>query len=624
MVMKSRKAKGQDKNLDVINKILIHLPLSYLFSKPELRQYSYERAFGSFTKLCRIKIRATYKDVWRTWKSYKPVVQKETVVVEESLEMKPQFTSEKKFGIMVIAALFTEIVKKLLKRKLLHWAKCYSSKYNPKAAGLAICAATEIQQWYRKIKRTRNKQFRLWANAVQVCLHRRKSMKYTIRFELLRRQAAEKLKNGVAYRRRYFFAVRVIQRHYRWLLLYRKTKYRLIRVINARKIQRFHRMFSFRTPFEKSIIMLVIRCGGHSVVFNKLPKSYIEQYGKLRGIDQIVSVMQKAWMKACGKLALFERFAQRKKELAYLQMLNDNATIIQNSYRAHLWDRLMLAAIHNNRARRIQRAFRSSFYRYWVTKRLILRRERFARRIQKIMRHRFKWLIALDRRFKKRKQRLLDIALKRLLSSECIQRGYRCYVARVVVNHARELARFERIRKNAGLITQNASLIQRNWRQLKSNRFPRHVYLLMIRLELERQRKLFKSAFSIQKIARPYIKRQVDRRFTLHTQCVVVIFRLVKAYLLKLVIFDRVEATRARRLAASIIIKKNLRNLLWWRGLICRFAVRKMEFDYVRLLHVCANIIQKGLMHKVDQFYMPLRVAGRYLLLLILSFVCIS
>ena len=121
------------KNFDAIQKMLVHLPLSYLYSKPELRLYSYERAFGSFMKLCRLSIRSTYKDVWRKWKCFKHEVNNESIVIEEITELRPQFTSEKKFGIMVIAALFTEMGKKLLKRKLDHWAKCYSSKYNPKA-----------------------------------------------------------------------------------------------------------------------------------------------------------------------------------------------------------------------------------------------------------------------------------------------------------------------------------------------------------------------------------------------------------------------------------------------------------------------------------------------------------
>ena len=56
-----------------------------------------------------------------------------------------------------------------------------------------------------------------------------------------------------------------------------------------------------------------------------------------------------------GKMELYMRFAARKANMLHEQMLNDNATIIQNSYRAHLWDKLVLAAVLNNRARRIQR-----------------------------------------------------------------------------------------------------------------------------------------------------------------------------------------------------------------------------------------------------------------------------
>ena len=229
-------------------------------------EYALERVLQRLLKLHRIKVRNTVKDVFLQWNRYISTRPPTAAVVnhdnDHDFTFRHNLSSEKKFGIMVLASCFTDNAKKLLKRKFDQWSHLYCSKFNPHAAHVLNLAAADIQNWYIKIKRTKNKEYQLWTNAVQVCMHRRSAIKYIVRFEYARRQALQKLRVGIACRRRYFFACRVIQRHYRWLLLYRRTKYRLIRVVYARKLQRWRRMLSYRTAFDKSMIKMVIRLGG--------------------------------------------------------------------------------------------------------------------------------------------------------------------------------------------------------------------------------------------------------------------------------------------------------------------------------------------------------------------------
>lgn len=599
------------KNFEVVQKMLVHLPLQYLYSKLELRRYALERAANRFVKLHRVKVKNTLRAVFHRWKQIER--RREDSEIEHSFEhVAPHVSFEKKFGIMVLAAAFTDLGKKLLRKKFHHWMRLYCSKYNTKAGLTHAVAATEIQRWFRHLKIVQSGNFRKWTDAVHVCMHRRKSIKYVIKFELVRRLALAKLKTGVSMKRRTFYAARAIQRQYRWLLLFRKVKYRLIRVINVRKLQRWRRMCTFRSPFDKLVMRLVIRCGGYSCVYDKVPQKYLDEFSHLKAIDELVSSMQKVWFKSCGKLALFEKFAQRKKEMAFQQMLNDNATIIQHSYRAHLWDMLMLAATQNNRARRIQRGFRAHVYRVWVWERVMLRRDRFARVIQKIMKQKFKYNVKLARRFAKRKEKMELHERMRMVSVEVIQRSWRCVLAIRLVKKLREIARFEKIRKNVNYLHDCASKIQLNWRRNKPPyRFPRHIRLLMTRLELYRQKALWKKAHAIQKLVRVYIAKQIAMRQDRILNAVAVIYRLAKAYILKVILFYRVAATRLKRLKATEKLRRNLRILLWLKALRPKFALRKVETDYIRLQNICATIIQVGLRTKVAEHLLPVRVAGR-------------
>ena len=196
------------------------------------------------------------------------------------------------------------------------------------------------------------------------------------------------------------------------------------------------------------------------------------------------------------------RFAARKADMLHQQMLNENAAIIQNSYRAHLWDKLLLAATLNNRARRIQRGFRAYQYRFWASVFVARRRIRKCSIIQKFIRHSM-WKILLVKRFKMRKVLLIFERGKMQLGAARIQRCYRIHVE--WVKYVKEQLRlyYASLRANKGLAISACSVIQRNWRKfLDINKFPHHVLMLCRRLHAEARRKLRNAARKIQMVIR--------------------------------------------------------------------------------------------------------------------------
>ena len=130
-----------------------------------------------------------------------------------------------------------------------------------------------------------------------------------------------------------------------------------------------------------------------------------------------------------GNFAAFMVAAARRAKEEYLQMLNDNATIIQQNFRGHLWNLLNLAAVQHNRSRRISFAFRHYQYRVWVSKKVARRVHRPARRIQKFCRMQM-WKALLTERFKLRKVTKVWFNLRRTLAANSIQREYRAHLER--------------------------------------------------------------------------------------------------------------------------------------------------------------------------------------------------
>ena len=202
-------------------------------------------------------------------------------------------------------------------------------------------------------------------------------------------------------RRRWYFAARSTGRTYRWFLLYRKTRWRLTRQHFARQLQRWRRMILMRHPNDLVMIRYILTLGGYSVVRAKVADRHMER-GFLHSLNSCVSMIQRAYYQSKGRMEVYMKAAAERARAAYEAMLNENAVIIQNSYQAHLWDQVILAAIINNRARRLSRGFRAYQWRKPLFYQRIRLEHRTAVIIQRFCRFRM-WRAFLLYRFKARK-----------------------------------------------------------------------------------------------------------------------------------------------------------------------------------------------------------------------------
>lgn len=571
------------------------LPLTYLYSKPGLRQYAYEKACRPIIKLALLRAYEEMKHAFQKWKLPPPVVK----------------MNEIQIGFMVIGERLIHLLHTVLSKKFKIWALLHASRYAAIKYQRYAYFVIQIQRWYRHMTIIKKEPWKMLEHAIQTCLHRRRAIKYMLQLEFSRRQAAIKIRRGIATRRRFHFAARAIQRVFRWVLLYRRIRWRLTRITAARKIQSWRKMLLCRDATDWLLIHLILRSGGYSIVHRKVPKKHAKAWSFLYSVNACISQLQKAWFVSRGNFSLFIKAQARKAKMAHEKLLNDMATLIQSNYRAHLWYLLTLAAFQNNRARRIQRGFRSYQYRCWNLRIIQIRRHRLTQRIQRAYRtHR--WLLFLRNRFKSRKYLIVFLRAKKQLSAIYIQR---CYRAKKVyeLKKKEEMRQFFALQRLQALqVLKTISKIQRNWRQLKNPaKFPRHVYLVMKRLYLEKRRKLNTNALIIQKRVKIFIEKIAAEMLKLKNMSAEVIARVTKKYLLRLAIFDRVRATIERRNRASNVIKRNLRGGLWWRLMSIRFSLMRARIDYKILIQQSANSIQRILHGKYMEYHAAVRVAGR-------------
>jgi len=291
-------------------------------------------------------------------------------------------------------------------------------------------------------------------------------------------------------------------------------------------------------------------------------------------------------------------------------MLNENATIIQNNWRCHLWCKLTTASITHNRSRRISRGFRAYLYRKWVWQACWKGRNRRAVKIQKFIR-KFLWVAHLKKRFKMRKALIILTTAKKSISCMIIQRAYRAYKERERIRKE-ELRKFYAAKRaQAALTSKITSKIQRNWRQNKSNKFPYHVLLVCQRIVRERNYKQYLGAFRVQKIARIWLTKRKEFVRKLRILAANIIWRLTKAYLLRQGLWDRVHATFVRRRNAANFLKRNFRNFMFVRYVNIRATINKMRKDYSKLVDNSVRFIQDFAHRKMDEHYSAMRIASR-------------
>lgn len=569
------------------------LPMRYLWNKRSLRPYAMARIYGAVSKMTIYKIQVALRRAMTIWR--------------EPPEVK---MTEIQVGFMVIAKRFENMWRNALKVKFEMWAFRFSSRFQKRREALPDKAAREIQLWWRDIRVTSKDPFKWLFSAVQICLQRRRAIKHMIEFELARRNAQPKMFRVIMKRRRDYYASRSIMRPYAWFKLYRKTQMRLTRLKNVRTIQRFYRMRLARPEKEHRWIKAILRYGGYSKVLPKMPPRFVRG-GFLQSLDMVAGVIQRAWYTSKGNYAAFIVAAARRAKEEHLQMLNDNATIIQHNFRGHLWNLLNIAAVQHNRARRISFAFRHYQYRIWATTMLIPRPHRYIRKIQRCVR---KWLERrfLVYRFKARKAFMLVFRRRQLEGAVAIQREYRAYRERERIKKEAFIALVKMQRQQSDLVMKNIRTIQKAWRKhLKVNAFPRHIYLIAWRHVRKERRILYEKAIIIQKIARPHILRVIERRKARLMAAVGTIWVLAKSYVLKLAVWDRIMATRKIQKAASTKIGRFYRKILFRSHIELRRRLRVIQKKYVVFINNAATKVQRWIKRKWIEYYLPLRVTAR-------------
>jgi hypothetical protein len=576
------------------------MPLEYLYSKPELRHFAVERCCQVFFRLAQKRAALLEAQALRRWKRFEP-----EPVVQAQL-------SEKQIGFLSIAKRFDTLIKKHLRRYFRQWAFTYCTKFDNIRLKAFNDAAYLIQDWYTNMKIIRKQPFRDFVQAIRMCLHRRRAIHYALKMEQLRRQALNKMRRGIATRRRYHFAARTIQRIMRWLMFYRQTKFRLVRSINARRLQRWRRRVMKREKKELALIRLGLRVGAYTKVNSKIPDMFRDPDSLLTSIEAVISGIQRWYMARMGKMDLFEKLAERRRRAEYEAKINKNAGIIQKGYRFHLGKELFRAAKLNNRARRIQRGFRSFVYRRAAFYSLLRFKARKARTLQKFGRHVI-WTGRLRARFKARKLKLACDGLRRAALVRKIQTNYRVHVIYAAAKKAEMLAFFAEQRLKSDVVLSSVRRIQMEFRNFRRphSKLCRHVRLFALTMQRKERYTVWCMAVVLQKIARKFVARLRELDLQKRVGAANKIWRLAKAYLLKKMIAYLVEETRKRRNAAARRIQHNYRMCTWLRQLFVRFAVMKARIELERLRNRSATKIQHLVRRKNYEYYLPVRLAAR-------------
>jgi len=572
-------------------------PLAYLYSKPELKRYALERAGKAFIKVAVYRAHCLLRTAVKIWKQPPEVPM-----------------NEKQIGFMCISIRLLNLYKSALRFKFNQWAFLYSERFVGKRIAFTEGAAKQIQQWWRQISATSNKHYRLFVEAVQTCLHRRKAIKYMMSLEVMRKQAFAKMLRTIFVRRRRHYAARSVQLVMRWKKLQRKTCFKLTRAIAVRKLQRWVTMVMSRPAKERFLMKMIIRAGGFSVVRPKVPAKFMRE-GFLNSMNLIAAAIQKRWYISKGNYAQYLEMQAERKRQEYLAMLNENATIIQQNVRGYLWNRLNKAAIQWNRARRIQRGYRAYQWRTWNTKRWLERgQHRLARRIQRGVKS-FLCRMRLFHRFKMRKALMMFTEHKKLISASIVQRCFRDYKERERIRIEKLKALIAMQRNQVELVKKNIEKIQLFWRKHLHNRVSavaRHVYIAILKSKIHERRILYEAACKIQRITRPFIRKARKWRKKVQKKAQMKLWRLAKMYLLKLAIWDRLMARRLRERVASNLLKKNLRRILFRRTIVLRARVAVVKREYAQLRLDACNYIKRWLKRKWIEYFLPVRKAARW------------
>ena len=225
---RTRPRKSPHRSLDRVDavaraeRMVRAMPAEYLRSKAELRVYLLARACELLLRPLLRRYTAMLSRAFRTWRT-PPVIQ----------------LNEKQFGLLVISKALLNLLDRCTQRAFTHWARLCSSRLNPRPVDASTAAALTLQRWYR-FRRSRLRQvLSSWETLAQEGLRRHRLRQRFLLLERRRFQALQKMRMGIAFRRRFYLACRTIQRGWRWVRRWRRVRRRLRRVCHSRLIQRW-------------------------------------------------------------------------------------------------------------------------------------------------------------------------------------------------------------------------------------------------------------------------------------------------------------------------------------------------------------------------------------------------
>ena len=131
--------------------VIDNLPLSYLYSKPEMKLFALEKACRRLIKPASISLSFIKKEYFSLWK-YAP----------------PSVLNDKQVGFLVIAKCVEKLYIQRMKKKFRHWQFEYTDKYKEERLQYYHDTATYMQHWWLNLKQSRSEAWKKLHAAVQV------------------------------------------------------------------------------------------------------------------------------------------------------------------------------------------------------------------------------------------------------------------------------------------------------------------------------------------------------------------------------------------------------------------------------------------------------------------------
>ena len=350
-------------------------------------------------------------------------------------------------------------------------------------------------------------------------------------------------------------------------------------------------------------------------MLSKIPSRFTK-FGYHGSVQASASMIQRAWYSSAGKFALHLRIAASREKRARERLLQHSAAVIQNSFQAYLWRKFLWHLYIYNRARRIQRSYKSYTLRLVVYRLIESRKDRCSRKIQYFYR-KYSPLRRLYMRFERRRK---TIALQRHAISR-ITHAYRSHLIWKAYKRNRNHKYYEFLRNKAIILFQCAAFIQKNWRIHKS-RFPYHIFCMMRRLAVEKLNFEILNALRIQRWNRRYMPLFLERkrieRILLENKKAKVIQKFSKASVLRMEIANRISTRLLKTIKARNIIVRNIRLRILRREWKSRFRLQHIRAQTRRQIYTAASKIQNGTAKRHRSYYLPIRVAARLALFMLL------